>query len=116
MPKVMYKAVDAFEVKPEEVSGAKGTTIRWLISRDDGAPNFAMRMFEMQPGGEIPLHDHPWEHEIFILSGNGMVTIGDDEVKVRPNMVIYVPPNVPHSYKNEGEEPLRFLCVIPHHG
>ena len=33
-----------------EMEGAKGVEIRWLISKDDGADNFAMRMFELKPG------------------------------------------------------------------
>ena len=33
------------------IEGAKDVEIRWLISKEDGAENFAMRMFEIQPGG-----------------------------------------------------------------
>jgi hypothetical protein len=30
---------------PVEMDGAKDVGIRWLISKEDGARNFAMRMF-----------------------------------------------------------------------
>ena len=52
------------------IEGAKDVEIRWLISKEDGAENFAMRMFELQPGGHTPLHTHPHEHEVFIVEGN----------------------------------------------
>jgi len=52
------------------------TQIRWLITKEMGAPNFAMRLFEISPRGFSPLHTHAWEHEIFVLEGNGSVFDG----------------------------------------
>ena len=64
----------AKDVKAEDVGeGAKGVKIRWLIGEQDGAPNFAMRHFEVAPGGHTPHHSHDWEHEVFVLSGRGKV-------------------------------------------
>ncbi len=37
------------QAAPVTEEGAQHTTIRWLISRADGAPNFAMRLFELAP-------------------------------------------------------------------
>ena len=59
---------------PVEIEGAKDVGIRWLISKEDGAENFAMRMFELEPGGHTPLHTHPQEHEVFVLEGQGTLT------------------------------------------
>jgi len=39
-------SIEAEEV-PEPAVGVK---IRWLINKEMGAPNFAMRLFEMEPG------------------------------------------------------------------
>ena len=62
------------EVPAETVEqGAEGVRIRWIISQADGAPNFAMRHFEIAPGGHTPHHAHDWEHEVFILTGRGNV-------------------------------------------
>lgn len=93
--------------------GTTGTTIRWLINRDNGARTFAMRRFEVQPGGEIPLHDHEADHEIYILSGKGLAFTKNQEIDIEQNMFLYVPPNEPHGYRNPGNETLVFLCVIP---
>lgn len=40
------------EVKQNQVKteGAAGVKIRWLISAEEGAPHFAMREFEVEPG------------------------------------------------------------------
>ncbi|MDP2945130.1 MAG: hypothetical protein Q8N86_02100 [Atribacterota bacterium] len=62
------KIVDYKEVKAEAVDfeDVKDVKVRWLISDKDNAPNFAMRLFEVGPGGHSPLHTHNWEHELFI--------------------------------------------------
>jgi quercetin dioxygenase-like cupin family protein len=103
------------EVKSERISPEMGrkATIRWLISEKDGASTFSMRLFEIDAGGKILAHSHPWEHEIFILSGTVKIRIGSKWYVVREGMFLYIPPNVEHEYINAGTEQLRFLCIIP---
>jgi quercetin dioxygenase-like cupin family protein len=99
--------------KPVDVEGAKGVQIRWLISKDDGADNIAMRMFEVQPGGYTPLHTHPHEHEVFIVEGEGTFVYEGDEHPFEAEHVIYVPRGKEHQFRNTGECVLRMLCIIP---
>jgi hypothetical protein len=63
--------------KPVEMEGASGCSVRWLVSESDGAPNFAMRRFEVAPGGYTPRHSHPYEHEVYVLEGEGVVYEND---------------------------------------
>ncbi|NJE30014.1 cupin domain-containing protein [Thermococcus sp. 18S1] len=97
---------------PEKDTGFEGVTIRWLVSPKLGAKNYAMRYFVLKKGAEIPLHDHDWEHEIFIVKGEGIITNGKEEFHVREGDFLYVPPNESHGYKATGET-LEFLCIIP---
>ena len=98
---------------PVEIEGAKSVEIRWLISKEDGAENFAMRMFELQPGGYTPLHTHKHEHEVFILQGQGTFVCEGQEYEFSAEYVIFVPPNTEHRFNNTGDSVLRFLCLIP---
>lgn len=98
---------------PVETEGAKEVAIRWLISKEDGAENFAMRMFEVQPGGHTPLHTHPQEHEVFVLEGKGTFVYEGEEHPFESEFVIFVPPNKEHQFKNTGDGILRMLCIIP---
>ena len=99
--------------KPVTVPGARGVEIRVLISKDDGAPTFAMRMFEVQPGGHTPLHRHPHEHEVFVLEGTGVVVHEGKEHRLAPEVVVFVPGGDEHCFKNTGNSLLRFLCLVP---
>lgn len=89
-------------------------TMRWVIGRPEGAPNFAMRVIEFAPGAVFNPHQHPYEHEIFVLEGDGIVQFGEQESAMKAGRAIYVPPDVVHGYQNTGDEILRFICVIPH--
>ena len=93
--------------------GASKLKVRWLITKENGAPNFAMRLFEMEPGGYSPFHSHPWEHEVFILEGEGVIVSENEEKKFQAGDVILVLPNEKHQFKNVGNETLKFLCLVP---
>jgi quercetin dioxygenase-like cupin family protein len=92
----------------------EGVGIRWLIAEKDGAPNFAMRLIEFEPGVNFPPHHHPYEHEIYVLEGQGMVTspAGDVDEMV-PGTALLIPSDEVHGYRNTGDVPLKFICVIP---
>jgi len=98
---------------PVDIEGAEDVSIRWLISKDDGAENFAMRMFELQPGGHTPLHTHPQEHEVFVLEGEGTFVFEGQNHPFGAEYVVFVPPNKEHRFMNTGETVLRMLCIIP---
>ncbi len=98
---------------PVTMPGASGCTVRWLVGQGDGAPNFAMRQFEVQPGGFTPRHSHPYEHEVFVLEGAGVVFEGDAEHPFQAGDVIYVAPDEIHQFRNTGAAPLKFLCLVP---
>ena len=99
--------------QPVEMEGATGCTVRWLVGTADGAPNFAMRQFEVAPGGHTPRHSHPYEHEVFILSGEGEVFEGDQPRSLQAGDVVYVAPDEVHQFRNTGGTPLKFLCLVP---
>jgi quercetin dioxygenase-like cupin family protein len=94
--------------------GASKLKVRWLITKEMGAPNFAMRLFEMEPKGHSPFHNHPWEHEVFILEGEGLVISEQGEKKFKAGDVVFILPNEKHQFKNNGEKTLKFICLVPH--
>jgi quercetin dioxygenase-like cupin family protein len=98
---------------PVTMEGSQGCTVRQLVSERDGAPTFAMRQFEVAVGGHTPRHSHPYEHEVFVLEGEGEVFEGEQAHRLRPGDVVFVKPGEIHQFRNTGERPLKFLCLVP---
>ncbi len=107
------KVCNYLEVEAEEAAEAQGVTIRWLIGEKEGAPNFTMRLFDVEPGAATPLHTHEWEHEVFVLAGRGRVYGGGDEASLGEGDTVFIAPMEEHRFVNEGDDPLCFICVIP---
>jgi quercetin dioxygenase-like cupin family protein len=106
-----YKDVKNDVAKEE---GAKGVKVRWLITKKQGAENFAMRLFEIEPEGYTPLHEHDWEHEVFILEGKGVLTRDEGDEEIKSGDVIFIPSMEKHQLKNTQKVLLTFLCLIPY--
>ena len=108
--------VEHYETTPAEavkMEGAQGCQVRWLIGENQGAPNFAMRQFEVAPGGYTPRHHHPYEHEVFVLEGEGEVWEGNTPHPLKKGDVVFVTPDEPHQFRNTSDRPLKFLCLVP---
>ena len=101
------------ESKYYETATAKNAWGRVVIGKADGANNFCMRVFEVHEGGSSDLHQHDWEHEVFVLSGHGEIMIDHKTFELGPGSVIFIPAGQKHQVKNAAKEPLVFVCVIP---
>jgi quercetin dioxygenase-like cupin family protein len=99
------------DVKPEEpVQGAK---MHVVAGPEEGAPNFIMRIFEIEPGSNTPFHEHDWEHEIFIIDGPAGVRSSESTTPLKPGTAIFIPSGEKHGIVNLGQETVKLVCVIP---
>jgi quercetin dioxygenase-like cupin family protein len=101
----------------------KGISVRWLSKYgedDSGNPEYGLRFFEAQPGGEIPIHNHFYIQTMYIISGQFECWRFDPKTDkliekwaCGPGDVIYVPSMEPHGMRNLSEtEQATFLCCI----
>ena len=101
----------------------KGISVRWLSRCGDdghGNPEYGLRLFTAQGGGEIPIHNHFYEQTMYILSGRFVCHQYDpetdkvvQEVECGPGDAIYIPSMEPHGMKNlSPSQPATFLCCI----
>jgi quercetin dioxygenase-like cupin family protein len=95
-----------------KIETGENTYRQVLIGPDEG-PNFAMRRFIIEPGGSIPLHTNSVEHEQLVLNGRAKVQIGNEVVEVKKDDVVFIPPEVEHSYTTIGNENFEFICIVP---
>ena len=102
-----YEEVEAIDLM-------KGVKKRVVIGEREGAPNFIMRVFDLDPEMSSPLHEHPWEHEIFVLKGKATArNSAGDETPVAEGSAIFIPPGEEHCLTNRGDGIFRFMCLIP---
>ena len=101
------------DVEYATVEAAAGLPKGVLLDESDGAPNFAMRRFELAAGAEVPRHTNAVEHEQYVLAGEYVVGIGETEHVVEPGDALLIPAGVEHWYRNEGDEPGAFICAVP---
>jgi mannose-6-phosphate isomerase-like protein (cupin superfamily) len=61
--------------------------------------------------GETMLHRHLRSEEIYhITQGQGMMSLGDEQIEVKTGDTVLIPRETAHKITNTGEEPLVFLC------
>lgn len=95
---------------------AGGIQKRVVIGPRQGAATFVMRIFDLPPGASSPWHQHDWEHEVFILAGQGLAVAEDGETPIAVGDAVFVPPNEMHCLKNNGQDTFRFMCLVPLRG
>jgi quercetin dioxygenase-like cupin family protein len=95
------------------VKAAPGVTMRVVAGPAEGAPTFVMRVFEIEPGSATPHHVHAWEHEMFVVKGQGTLKSGSLERPLAGGDVVTVLPDEKHSVLNSGKGLLTVICVVP---
>ena len=97
-------------------NGAKGALKKVLITEKEGWKDYVMRLFEISPGGNSPLHTHPWPHIVFVVDGKGTISVDGTEYEAGKGTYAYVPENIVHQFVNNGEDKLSFICIVPPEG
>lgn len=123
---VHWKDVEDVKMESFPYRGVKrpiiGTSIRWLSQHGDdgtGFPEYGLRLFTIQPGGHIPIHQHFYHQTMFIVSGRFECWRFDPDTEeiifrqeVGPGSSIYIPSMEPHGMKNISDEAGTFTCCI----
>jgi len=94
-----------------QVAGTKGAGLRWLSDKDT-SEFFFMRHVIIEEGGSIGLHDHPYEHQIYVIKGKGKFICGDEESELTEGCFALVPGDSIHGFANTGEGNLEVICCI----
>lgn len=103
----------ASDIEYETVSAADGMDKGVLVGEEHGTPNLAIRRFTLEPGATVPQHTNEIEHEQYVLSGEYVVGLDDEEFTVSEGDSLFIPANVVHWYRNEGTQPGAFICAVP---
>ncbi len=109
--------VNASSVPSEKLakSGAEKVEVKYLVDERHGSERFALRLYSVEKSGHTPMDRHVYEHQVYVLSGEGSLKQVNDGLpvlkSVRAGDTIFIPSFAVHQFINEREEPLVFLCV-----
>jgi quercetin dioxygenase-like cupin family protein len=113
-PKMLIKNIKDTPAVTVDMDGAKDTKVRVLFGPRDGAPTFAMRLFELAAAGHTPYHKHPFEHQVVVLLGELAIITEEGKIPITVGDVVMVAPGEKHQFRNLSDtEPAKMLCIIP---
>jgi quercetin dioxygenase-like cupin family protein len=111
---MLIKKINDVPLQDVAMEGAKDVQVRVVFGPADDAPTFAMRVFELAPGGHTPLHTHPFEHEAMVLDGDIAAVTEHGERPLDQGDVLLIEPNETHQFKNRSNaKSARFMCLVP---
>jgi quercetin dioxygenase-like cupin family protein len=87
-------------------------TRQLLAGGPESTSSYELRYFEIAPGGTSAHERHEHEHAVVVLRGEGEVLLGGEPHALGPGDLVRVAPGDPHQFRNRGEEPFGFLCVV----
>jgi len=98
-----------------DMEGARNVLKQVPVSREDGSPNFSVRVFTISPDGHTPYHAHPFEHINYVIAGRGvLVDETGREQEIKTGDFALVLPDEKHQYRNKSDhEPLVMICAVP---
>lgn len=83
-----------------------------FLARSADTPRFNFSIITKQPGDGPPLHVHPEEDDAFyILEGEIVMIVEEDEIVVGPGTFVLVPPGVGHTFANRTQAVARIVNV-----
>jgi mannose-6-phosphate isomerase-like protein (cupin superfamily) len=64
------------------------------------------------PGADAgPAEVHDADQIVYVVEGEAVVRLGDDEHKAGPGALVMIPAGTPHHVRNPGPTPLFFVTV-----
>ncbi|MFE6338543.1 cupin domain-containing protein [Streptomyces sp. NPDC057798] len=107
----------AYLAQPEhqqQLEWLDGSTFSVLLDKDATEGQLTVGRFDVAKGEAPPFHMHTREDEIFMLiKGSALVWAGEEEHELREGGIVYLPRNLPHSYRITSERADLLMIATP---
>jgi quercetin dioxygenase-like cupin family protein len=79
--------------------------VRWLVTRDTvGSDNSVFGVTYFPPGGRHEIHRHENAEEVeYLVQGEGVARVGEDDVAMGVGDAVFVPRNEYHGFRNTSD-------------
>jgi mannose-6-phosphate isomerase-like protein (cupin superfamily) len=74
--------------------------------------HYSLAWAMVKPGEKTLPHTLDNTEVYYILNGAGLIYINNEETRIKPHDVIYIPAQAVQYVENDTNEPLEFLCIV----
>lgn len=100
--------MDAFEVRDLAIQRAQSGKMYLEFLR---VPSLSVGLYAISAGGNDPQQPHTEDEVYYIVSGKGMIRVGDEDRAVEAGSIVFVAANVEHRFHSITED-IQILVVF----
>ncbi|MBV8618202.1 MAG: cupin domain-containing protein [Curvibacter sp.] len=102
--------LDPLQLPSHDRGGGARTTP--LVGPAIGSTSFITGYTSFGPAVEIPFHSHNCQESVVLMEGEAVLDIDGLEYRLKPHDVTFIPPNVPHRFRNLSQtQPMKILWI-----
>lgn len=100
----------AFDIQSLQAQQAAANQLYLEFLRE---PSMSMGLYVLPAGGIDPQQPHAEDEVYYIISGRGMITVGDEVLPVAAGSIIFVAAEVEHRFHDISEELVILVFFAP---
>jgi len=110
------KSIKDFAVSKKDlavINPGPGEYVHVMEGQRHGYQNLTIGITYTAPGGAPPMHTHAGEEAHVLLEGKILYALGNEIFTMDAPYIVNIPPMVPHSFKNLGDEVAELVVIFP---
>jgi mannose-6-phosphate isomerase-like protein (cupin superfamily) len=98
----------------KEIAAGDRTRLRELLhpARDAAAIRYSLAVARLARGQKSQPHRLRTAEAYYLVRGNGVMHIGEEEAVVTAGDAVYIPPDSTQWLENTGKDDIEFICVV----
>ncbi|HKY60859.1 MAG TPA: cupin domain-containing protein [Gemmatimonadota bacterium] len=112
----LMESVEDFAVSKDDlvvINPGPGEYVHVMEGQRHGYQNLTIGITYTAPGGAPPMHTHMGEEAHVLLDGSILYALGDTTFTMEAPYIVNIPPMMPHSFKNLGDDVAELVVIFP---
>lgn len=84
-----------------------------IVNGSFGSDSLTVADLDLEDGSQVPTHFHPKEEAMYILEGELVSLLADEQVTVTAGDTVLAPAGIKHGFTNKSGKPARLLAIHP---
>lgn len=95
------------------INPGPGEFVHVMEGQRHGYQNLTVGITYTAPGGAPPMHTHVGEESHVLLEGRILYALGEEIFAIEAPYIVNIPPMVPHSFQNLGDNLAELIVIFP---